>query len=71
MRIEERRDFYHWFYNYTNARGYTTRWALAASLVANGADQVAHMDPVMEGSAQWVGTINDELQGMMRNRQSG
>jgi uncharacterized protein DUF4157 len=65
-RIEERRDFYHWFYNYTNAKGYTTRWALAASLVANGADQVAHMDPVMEGGGQWVGTINDELQGMMR-----
>jgi hypothetical protein len=64
--IEERRDFYHWFYNYTNAKGYTTRWALAASLVANGADQVAHMDPVMEGSAQWVGTVSDELQGMMR-----
>jgi hypothetical protein len=65
-RIEERRDFYRWFYNYTAARGYTTRWALAASLVANGAYQVAHMDPVMEGAAQLVGTINDELQGMMR-----
>jgi len=65
-RIEERRDFYRWFYNYTSARGYTTRWALAASLVANGAHQVAHMDPVMEGAAQLVGSINDELQGMMR-----
>jgi hypothetical protein len=65
-RIEERRDFYRWFYNYTSARGYTTRWALAASLVANGANQVAHMDPVMEGAAQLVGTVNDELQGMMR-----
>jgi len=65
-RIEERRDFYRWFYNYTSARGYTTRWALAASLVANGANQVAHMDPVMEGAAQLTGSINDELQGMMR-----
>jgi hypothetical protein len=65
-RIEERRDFYRWFYNYTAARGYTTRWALAASLVANGANQVAHMDPIAEGAAQLVGTINDELQGMMR-----
>jgi len=65
-RIEERRDFYRWFYNYTAARGYTTRWALAASLVANGAHQVAHMDPVMEGAAQLTGSINDELQGMMR-----
>lgn len=46
--------------------GCTTRWALAASLVANGAHQVAHMDPVMEGAAQLVGTVNDELQGMMR-----
>lgn len=36
-RIEERRDFYRWFYNYTSALGCTTRWALAASLVANGA----------------------------------
>lgn len=65
-RIEERRDFYRWFYNYTSAMGCTTRWALAASLVANGANQVAHMDPVMEGAAQLVGTVNDELQGMMR-----
>ncbi|HEX2692256.1 MAG TPA: DUF4157 domain-containing protein [Kofleriaceae bacterium] len=66
LRIEERRDFYRWFYNYTSARGYTTRWALAASLVANGAQQVAHMDPVMEGAAQLTGAITDELQGMMR-----
>ncbi|HEY0482753.1 MAG TPA: DUF4157 domain-containing protein [Kofleriaceae bacterium] len=66
IRIEERRDFYRWFYNYTSAMGCTTRWALAASLVANGANQVAHMDPVMEGAAQLVGTVNDELQGMMR-----
>jgi Domain of unknown function (DUF4157) len=65
-RIEERRDFYRWFYNYTAAMGCTTRWALAASLVANGAQQVAHMDPVMEGAAQLVGVVNDELQGMMR-----
>jgi uncharacterized protein DUF4157 len=65
-RIEERRDFYRWFYNYTSAMGCTTRWALAASLVANGANQVAHMDPVMDGAAQLVGTVNDELQGMMR-----
>ncbi len=64
--IEERRDFYRWFYNYTAAMGCTTRWALAASLVANGAHQVAHMDPVMEGAAQLVGVVNDELQGMMR-----
>jgi Domain of unknown function (DUF4157) len=66
LRIEERRDFYRWFYNYSCARGYTTRWALAASLVANGANQVAHMDPVMEGAAQLTGSINDELQGVMR-----
>ncbi|MEM9490746.1 MAG: hypothetical protein AAGC55_16480, partial [Myxococcota bacterium] len=66
IQIEERRDFYMWFYNYTASRGYTTRWALAASLVANGAHQVAHMDPVMEGAAQLVGTVSDELQGMMR-----
>lgn len=65
-RIEERRDFYRWFYNYTSALKYTTRWALAASLVANGANQVAHMHPAMEGAAQLSGTITDELQGMMR-----
>jgi hypothetical protein len=66
VQIEERRDFYRWFYQYTAARGYTTRWALAASLVANGAHQVAHMDPVVEGAARLVGTVSDELQGMMR-----
>lgn len=66
VRIEERRDFYRWFYNYSSALGCTTRWALAASLVANGAQQVAHMDPVMDGAAHLAGAITDELQGMMR-----
>ncbi len=66
LQIEERRDFYRWFYNHTASLGYTTRWALAASLVANGAHQVAHMDAVTEGAAQLVGTVSDELQGMMR-----
>jgi Domain of unknown function (DUF4157) len=65
-RIEERRDFYRWFYNYTSARGYTTRWALAASLVANGANQVAHMDVILQDGAQLVGAVTDELQGLMR-----
>jgi hypothetical protein len=46
--------------------GCTTRWALAASLVANGAHQVAHMNPVVEGAGQLIGAVNDELQGMMR-----
>ena len=44
QQIEERRDFYLWFYNAACARGFETRWALAAYLVANGAAQVANMD---------------------------
>ena len=64
--IEQRRDFYTWFYNYTAARGYQTRWALAASLVANGAHQVAHMDGAAGAASQMLGVVNDELQGMMR-----
>ena len=66
VQIEERRDFYRWFYNYTATRGYTTRWALAAALVANGAHQVAHMGAISEIAAQLTGTVSDELQGMMR-----
>ena len=43
-RIDQRRDFYRWFYEYTAARGWETRWALAAYIVANGAFPIAYMD---------------------------
>lgn len=66
VRIIERRDFYRWFYEHTAALGYTTRWALAASIVATGAHEVAHMNPGLESMGQMTGTISNELQGMMR-----
>ena len=41
--IEQRTDFYQWFYCFTYDLGYHTRWALAAWIVAKGAANVAHM----------------------------
>ncbi|MEL6381793.1 MAG: hypothetical protein AAFQ89_04840 [Cyanobacteria bacterium J06626_18] len=70
VRIEQRRDFYRWFYEYHAARGWTTRWAFAASIVANGAQQVAYPSVMAglfgEGSARMTGSISNELQGFMR-----
>ena len=65
-RIVERRDFYWWFYNHTAARGWTTRWALAAAIVANGAHQIADMDEDHETANDALGMANVQLQGMMR-----
>ena len=65
-RIVERRDFYWWFYNLTAARGYTTRWALAAAIVADGAHQIADMDEHHETANDALGMANVQLQGMMR-----
>jgi hypothetical protein len=66
VRIIERRDFYQWFYQHTADLGYTTRWALAASVVATGAHEVADMNPGLESMGQITGTVSNELQGMMR-----
>ncbi len=66
VRIIERRDFYQWFYQHTADLGYTTRWALAASVVATGAHEVADMNSTLEGLGQITGTVSNELQGMMR-----
>src|SRR6266545_1330358 len=44
VKVVERRDFYHWFYEYSASLGFGTRWALAAYVVANGAHQIADMD---------------------------
>jgi hypothetical protein len=65
-RIVERRDFYWWFYNYTAAKGYTTRWPLAAAIVANGAHLVADMDQKHRWSNETLSMANVQLQGMMR-----
>jgi len=65
-RIVERRDFYRWFYEYTVARGYTTRWPLAASIVADGAHQVADMDEQHDVANDVLGLAGVELQGVMR-----
>ena len=65
-RIIERRDFYSWFYRYTASRGWETRWALAASIVATGAYEVAIMNPGLEDLGRMADTVNNELQAMMR-----
>lgn len=62
--IDQRRDFYMWFYNHTAALGYATRWALAASVVANGAYELANMP--FEPDAITFGAVTNELQGVMR-----
>ncbi len=66
VKVVERRDFYHWFYGYTTARGYATRWALAAYVVANGAHQVADMDVDHETANATFNLAGVELQGAMR-----
>jgi hypothetical protein len=65
-RIEERRDFYKWFYEYTVGLGYTTRWPLAAFVVANGAHLIADMDRHHETANATFSMANVQLQGMMR-----
>jgi hypothetical protein len=64
--IVERRDFYIWFYEYTLARGFGTRWALAASLVSKGAHGVADMDVEHAVANETLGMAGVELQGAMR-----
>lgn len=64
--IVERRDFYRWFYGYTARLGYTTRWALAASVVATGAYEVAIMHPMLEDFGRMAHTVSNELQAMLR-----
>lgn len=59
--IEERRDFYKWFYEETAARGYHTRWALAAYIVASGMAEMASVD-----SLEGISPITNEMQGLAR-----
>jgi hypothetical protein len=68
LRIVERRDFYKWFYAYTSSRGYATRWALAAYIVANGAHQIADMnaEALTDIGDGMLILSNVELQGAMR-----
>jgi len=66
VKVVERRDFYKWFYEYTASLGYTTRWALAAYVVANGAHQIADMDAEHSIANDALGMANVELQGVMR-----
>jgi|GEM_PF-2801923 len=64
--IPQRRAFYRWFYEYTTARGYTTRWPLAASIVASGAETIAFMNPGLASLGSAFGSMSNELQAMMR-----
>lgn len=66
VKVVERRDFYHWFYEYSANHGFTTRWALAAYVVANGAHQIADMDDGHVIANETLGMANVELQGAMR-----
>jgi len=66
VKVVERRYFYKWFYEYTASLGYTTRWAFAAHVVANGAHQIADMDVDHAVANDTLGLANVELQGIMR-----
>ena len=66
VKIVERRDFYKWFYEYSIEKKLTTRWALAAYVVANGAHQIADMDVKHETANDGLAMTNVELQGAMR-----
>jgi hypothetical protein len=65
-RVVERRDFYKWFYLYTANQGYTTRWPLAAAIVANGAHLIADMDEDHAWANSAFEMAQVELQGIMR-----
>lgn len=60
-RIVERRDFYRWFYEATADKGFETRWALAAYIVAGGMAEMAEVD-----WTEGVSPITNELQGLTR-----
>jgi hypothetical protein len=60
---EMRGAFYRWFYQASTAKGHETRWALAASIVAAGANEIATLSGASE---EILGTGINELQGMMR-----
>jgi hypothetical protein len=66
VKVVERRDFYKWFYEYSVSLKFTTRWALAAYVVANGAHQIADMDESHAFANDSLGMANVELQGAMR-----
>jgi hypothetical protein len=66
VKVVERRDFYKWFYDYSTSLKFTTRWALAAYIVANGAHQIADMDEEHAFANESLGMANVELQGAMR-----
>ena len=60
-KIPERRDFYKWFYEATAAKGFHTRWALAAYVVAGGMAEMAEVD-----WTEGLSPITNELQGLTR-----
>jgi hypothetical protein len=60
---ELRGAFYRWFYQASTAKGHQTRWALAASIVAAGANEIATLSGASE---EILGSGINELQGMMR-----
>jgi len=66
VKVVERRDFYHWFYEYSASLGFGTRWALAAYVVANGAHQIADMDIDHALANDTFSLAGVELQGAMR-----
>lgn len=65
-RVIERADFYWWFYNHTTALGCTTRWALAAAIVATGVNEMVDLSPFMESNGSLFGTMSNELQAFGR-----
>lgn len=66
VKVAERRDFYKWFHEHSAALGHTTRWALAAHLVAKGAQQIADLDVDHETANDAFDLADVELQGVLR-----
>jgi hypothetical protein len=61
--VAQRRDFYAWIYEAIVAKGGETRWPLAATIVAAGANEVTTLGSTSEGV---LGKATNEVQGMMR-----
>jgi hypothetical protein len=59
--VAERRDFYKWFYEATAEKGYHTRWALAAYVVAANMAEIVDVD-----WSEGVAPVDNEIQGLAR-----
>ena len=64
--VAARRDFYKWFYEHTIALGYSTRWPLAAWLIASTAERVIGINAALASAGDPAGLTSVELETFLR-----